>query len=72
MIFTLLSKTIFFTMLLIQLLTVAHVAINMLQHFKKSMKNLKLGNQHIVYLERKVDGTTKSPFTPNIYIRSMN
>ena len=62
-------------MLLIELLTVAHVVIHIGKkdyihgNLKKSMKNLKIWNQH---LEKKAHGTTKSPFTPKIYIRSMN
>ena len=36
------------------------------------MKPLKMRNQRIVYIERKDHGTTKFPFTPKIYLDSMN
>ena len=36
------------------------------------MKNLKMSNQHIEYLEREADETTKSAFTQNMHLRSMN
>ena len=42
------------------------------KNFKKSMENVKMWNQHILYLERKAYGTTKSSFAPNIYLLSMN
>ena len=67
-------------MLLIQLLTVAHFVIhiggnkgyiygNVKDCNFKTSKNLwKIWKN----LERKAHGTTKTPFTPNTYIRSMN
>ena len=67
-------------MLLIQLLTVAHVVIHIANkgYIHGNLKNCNFktsknpSNQHIVYLQRKTHGTTKSHFTPNIYLRSMN
>ena len=51
-------------MLLIQLLTVAPVVIHI-----GNKVYIQSINQHIVYLERKAHGTTKSPFFPNIYLQ---
>ena len=71
-------------MLLIELLTVGHVVIHIgnkddlqgsLKYYnfktsKNHWKNWK--SQPIVYLERKAHGITKSSFTRNIYVRSIN
>ena len=72
-------------MLLIKLLTVAHVVIHIgnkgyiqgslkYYNFKTSKNPSKFWKvyEHIAYLERKAYDTTRSPFTPNIYVRSMN
>ena len=61
-------------MLLIQLLTVAHVIIHIgnkvclygsLQKLHEKLEKCEIS---ILYLEKAPHGTTKSPFTPNIKI----
>ena len=67
-------------MLLIELLIFAHVVIHIDNkgyicgnikdcNFETSKNSW---NQHFVYLEGKAHVTTKSPFTLNIFLRSMN
>ena len=65
-------------MLLIELLTIAHVVMHIGNkgdtHRSLKYYNFKTSKipEKFEDVERKTHGATKSPFTPNIYIRSIN